>query len=114
MSRSFYTETWTRRRAPTADDGHGNTAPNWAGTLVTATISNCRLQPLSAEELMENRFESDVRFRLLAPYGSSVTFLDRMVSPGGTVYEVAAAPLSYNSPAGTAQHDEIMLRLVTG
>lgn len=114
MSRSFYDETWTRQRAPLAADGHGNTAPNWSGTLVTATITGCRLQPISADELMENRFESDVRWRLLAPYGSSVTYLDRMVSPAGTTYEVAEAPLSFNSPGGSAKHDEIMLRIVTG
>lgn len=114
MSRSFYTEVWTRQRAPLADDGRGNSAPNWSGTLVTATITGCRLQPISSDELMENRFESDVGFRLLAPYGSAVTYLDRMVSPDSVTYEVASQPLSYNSPYGSAQHDEIMLRLVTG
>jgi len=113
MSRTFYTETWTRQRAPIADDGHGNDAPNWSGTLVTATITGCRFQPISSDELMENRFESDVRYRLLAPYGSAVGFLDRMVSPSSVVYEVAAAPLSHNSPTGAAQHDEIPLRRVT-
>lgn len=114
MVRSFYTEVWTRRRAPLAADGHGNTAPNWAGTLLEATITGCRLQPISSEERMDNRFMSDVRWRLLAPYGSDVTFLDRMVSPTSVVYEVAEPPLSYDSPAGSARHDEIMLRIVSG
>lgn len=114
MVRSFYNETWTRQRAPLADDGHGNSAPNWAGVLVTASITGCRLQPITADELMENRFESDVKFRLLAPYGSAVTHLDRMLSPSSVVYEVAGTPLSYNSPSGAAQHDEIMLRRVSG
>jgi len=114
MVRSFYTETWTRQRAPLATDAHNNSAPNWSGTLVTATITGCRLQPISADEVMENRYESDVRWRLLAPYGSSVTYLDRMLSPTSVVYEVAGDPLPYNSPTGAAQHDEIMLRRVTG
>jgi hypothetical protein len=112
LVRSFYDETWTRQRAPLADDGHGNTAPNWAGTLSTATVTGCRLQPISADELMENRFESDVRNRLLAPYGSSVTYLDRMLSPTSAVWEVVEVQ-SFNSPTGVAQHDEILLRKVT-
>lgn len=114
MSRTFYDETWTRQRAPIADDGHGNSAPDWTGTLTTATISGCRLQPISADELMENRFESDVRNRLLAPYQSDVTYLDRMVGPNGWVWEVAEAPQSFNSPTGVARHDEIVLRRVLG
>jgi hypothetical protein len=113
MVRSFYNQSVTRSRAQTADDGHGNAAPDWTLTPSTTTITGCRLQPLSADEIMENRFESDVRFRLLAPYGSDVTFLDR-VTVAATVYEVAGAPLSHNSPSGAAQHDEILLRRVTG
>lgn len=113
MVRSFYDETWTRQRAPLADDGHGNSAPNWAGTLSTSSIVGCRLQPLEADELMENRFESDVHNRLLAPYQSDVTYLDRMVSPTSVVWEVAEPPQSFNSPTGVARHDEIMLRRVT-
>jgi len=113
MVRSFYDETWTRQRAPLADDGRGNMAPNWAGTLSTASIVGCRLQPLSSDELMENRFQSDVRNRLLAPYGSDVNYLDRMVSPSAVVWEVAEPPQSHPSPTGVARHDEIMLRRVT-
>lgn len=113
MVRSFYDETWTRQRAPLADDGHGNTAPDWGGVLSTASIVGCRLQPLESDELMENRFQSDVRNRLLAPYGSDVTYLDRMVSPASVVWEVAEPPQSFDSPTGVAQHDEIMLRRVT-
>lgn len=112
--RSFYDETWTRQRAPLASDAHGNLAPNWAGILDTVVISDCRLQPISTDEVTENRYESDVRNRLLAPYGSDVTHLDRLVSPGGVVWEVAAAPESFNSPTGVAAHDEIPLRRVTG
>lgn len=112
MVRSFYNQTVTRLRASLAADGHGNMAPDWTSPA-SVSITGCRLQPLSSEEIMENRFESDVRFRLLAPYGSDVTFLDR-VTVGSTTYEVAGAPLSHNSPSGAAQHDEILLRLVSG
>lgn len=113
MVRSFYNQTVTRLRAQTADDGHGNTVPDWSLTPSSVSITGCRLQPLSSDEVMENRFESDVRFRLLAPYGSDVAFLDR-VTVGAATYEVAGAPLSHNSPSGAAQHDEILLRRVTG
>jgi hypothetical protein len=111
--RSFYNETWVRQRAPIADDGHGNLSPNWDGSLDAVSVVGCRLQPLTADELMENRFESDVRNRLLAPYLSDVTYLDRMVGPDARVWEVAEAPASHNSPTGVAQHDEILLRRVT-
>lgn len=111
--RSFYTDTVTRRRAPLADDGHGNTAPNWAGTIVDVSIEDCRVQPLSAEEVTENRFESNVTKRLLAPLGSDVTMLDRIVFAGLT-YEVVGDPESQRSPSGAAEHDEILLRRVTG
>lgn len=113
MSRSFYTETWTRLRAVLATDAHGNKSPDWSDPD-EATISGCRLQPVSAEELMENRFESDVRYRLLAPFGSDVTYMDRLVGPDSLTYEVAADPLKHQSPLGAARHDEIMLRRVTG
>ena len=113
MVRSFYTTTVTRLRPQTADDGHGNTATDWTLTASEATITGCRLQPLSSDEVMENRFESDVRFRLLAPYGSDVAFQDR-VTVGATTYEVAGAPLSHQSPTSAAEHDEIFLRLVSG
>lgn len=114
MVRSFYNQTVTRLRPATADDGHGNTAIDWSlAPASSLSITGCRLQPLSSDEVMENRFESDVRFRLLAPYGSDVAFRDR-VTVAATTYEVAGAPLSHNSPTGVAQHDEILLRLVTG
>lgn len=112
MTRSFYTDTVTRQRAvPTADD-RNNEELNWT-TPATVSITGCRVQPLSSLEVMDNRYESDVTFRLLAPLGSDVTFLDRIVY-GSTTYEVAGAPLSHRSPSGAAQHDEIPLRLVTG
>lgn len=113
MTRTFYTESVTRRRAPLASDGRGNTVPNWGGTISEATISGCRVQPMSAEELVDNRYASDVRFRLLAPSGSDVTYLDRIVATEGT-FEVWGQPESHKSPTGAAAHDEILLRRVDG
>lgn len=112
MTRTFYTDSVTRQRATTAADARNNLELSWV-TPSTATISNCRVQPLSSDEVMDNRYESDVRFRLLAPVGSDVTFLDRIVY-GSTTYEVAGPPESHRSPTGAASHDEIPLRLVTG
>lgn len=113
MTRSFYTDTVTRRRAPLADDGHGNEAPDWDGEIGTATITGCRVQPIDAEEVMANRFESHTTHRLLAPLGSDVTFLDEIVYSGVT-YEVTGNPRSHRSPSGVAAHDEIGLKRVTG
>lgn len=113
MSRTFYAESVTRQRAPLSDDGRGNTIPNWSGTLSTSTITGCRVQPLTSEELVENRYASDVTFRLLAPYGSDITYLDRIVAAEGT-FEVWGEPESHKSPTSAAAHDEVMLRRVDG
>ena len=113
MVRTFYDTTVTRLRAEVVADRYGNEGPDWSGTVSELDIAGCRVQPLSSEEVMSNRFESDVRFRLLAPFGSDVTFLDR-VQVGSAVYEVVGAPLSHQSPSGVAAHDEILLRAVSG
>lgn len=112
MVRSFYTDSVTRQRATLTADARNNEEAVWTSPS-SATITGCRVQPISSDELMENRYESDVRFRLLAPLGSDVTFMDRIVY-SGTTYEVAGAPEPHRSPTGAANHDEIPLRLVTG
>lgn len=112
MTRSFYTDSVTRQRAAVTTDARNNDELDWTSPT-TLSITGCRVQPISSTEVMENRYESDVHFRLLAPLGSDVTFLDRIVY-GSTTYEVAGAPESHRSPTGAASHDEIPLRLVTG
>jgi hypothetical protein len=110
--RTFYTDTVTRQRAVTTTNDRNDDVLDWT-TPSEATITTCRVQPLSSDEVMDNRYESDVRFRLLAPRGSDVTYLDRIVF-GSTTYEVAGAPLSHRSPTDAAAHDEIPLRKVSG
>lgn len=111
--RSFYTDTVTRMRAPDAVDGHGNTAPDWSGVVESVSIGFCRVQPVTAEENMLNRYESVLDARLLAPLGSDVTYLDRIVADG-VLFEVVGPSRSFRSPSGAAEHDEILLRRVTG
>jgi hypothetical protein len=113
VTRTFYTDTVTRQRAQTSTDARNNVGPDWSLTPVSVTLTGCRVQPISSDEVMDNRYESDVRFRLLAPLGSDVTFLDRIVY-GTTTYEVAGAPEPHRSPLGSANHDEIPLRRVSG
>jgi hypothetical protein len=112
VSRTFYTETVTRQRATTTTNARNDSELTWTNPS-TLEITGCRLQPLSSDEVIENRWESDVRFRLLAPSGSDISYLDRIVANAVT-YEVWGAPLTHKSPTGVAAHDEILLRRVTG
>lgn len=112
MTRSFYTDSVTRLRATTTTNARNDVVLSWV-TPSSLAIAGCRVQPISSEEVMVNRYESDVRFRLLAPLGSDVTFLDR-ITYAGVTYEVAGAPEPHRSPTGSASHDEIPLRKVSG
>lgn len=111
MVRSFYTDDVTRVRAPLADDGHGNDAPDW-DNAATSTLSGCRFQPISVDEALEHRFEAHIEARLLGPSGMDVTFLDR-ITYGGVTYEVVGPPMSNRSPTGAAAHTELLLRRVS-
>ena len=113
MTRSFYTDTVTRLRAPLVDDGHGNMTENW-DEPASADIWGCRVQPLSSAEVLEHRQAGlEVTKRLLAPYASGVLSTDRIVFAGVT-YEVGDDPANHRSPSGAAAHDEILLRRFDG
>lgn len=113
MTRSFYTDTVVRQRATTEDDGHGNLEPVWTSPA-TSSITGCRVQPLSSEEVLEHRtLGSEVTFRLLAPRDADVLPGDRVVFDAVT-YEVEGAARRHRSPSGVANHAEILLRRFDG
>lgn len=113
MTRTFYTDIIVRQRATTVDDGHGNLEPVWTSPS-ELSITGCRVQPLSSQEILEHRTAgSQVTFRLLAPRTADVLPEDRVVFESVT-YEVDGAARRHRSPTGVANHAEILLRRFDG
>lgn len=111
MTRSFYTDTVTRLRAGTVTD-HGDEYPDWSSPS-SLTITGCRVQPLSSDEVQEDRDGVEIRHRLLGPSGIDVLPDDRIVY-GSDTFEVWGAILSHRSPTGVAAHSEALLRRFDG
>ena len=112
MTRGFYRDTVVRLRPAFVDDGHGNEEPDW-GDVDELSITGCRVQPLSSEEVVAFRESGlEVTKRLLAPLGSDVLPTDRIVY--GETYDVGNEPQGFRSPMGSADHDEILLRRADG
>lgn len=83
---SLATRNVTRRRAGTTTD-HGTTMPDWSAPT-DVTLTDCRVQPLTGEELLANRDASKTVLRLTAPANVDLRQSDRVVVDG-IVFEVS-------------------------
>jgi len=88
-----------RRRAGSITD-HGTTVPDWSSSTDT-TLTDCRVQPLTGDELLANRDATKTLLRLTAPADVDLLASDRMVVDD-VVFEVSdiqrwPAPLPHTS-----------------
>lgn len=112
MFPSFATQTVTRLRPEMADDGHGNTQPDW--TRVSSTpIANVVVQPGASEENLLGRDATLIRWTVLAQAGTDILATDR-ISYQGVTHEVDGPPMAQPSPTGNLSHVVILLKLWNG
>jgi hypothetical protein len=96
MTRSWYDDTIVRKRAVRKLSSSGDENLDWTNPL-SLTITGCRLQALSAEELVTQRQGSKTTHRFLMPYGSDVKQFDRIIFDGVS-YDVYIPPEANRSP----------------
>ena len=90
----------------------GTTLPDW-DTATTADYDECRVQPLSADEITAlGRQGVRHAMRLFGPEDMTINELDR-VTAGGVTYEVDSAQV-WPSPTGRLAHTEAVLVDVEG
>jgi hypothetical protein len=111
MSRTFYTDTATRHRAPAVAGIHGGTR-DWA-KAAKAPLTGLRFQPAGTEDA-EDLATALNTYRLMGPIDIDLTGSDRVsreIAPGIVEwFEVIGAPQRFRSPYGTTSHSETMLK----
>jgi hypothetical protein len=99
--RAWYTDEFTRHRAPLVTGIHGGDR-DWAAAA-TALLTRTRLQP-----------NGDSTFRLLAAIDIDLAPGDRLSRPAGSGdlewFEVDGEPQRYRSPHGSTDHSETALK----
>lgn len=112
---SFATDVLTVHR-PTWMVQRNDRIPDWSNTT-THTVSGCRVQPLSVEEIHSTdgtTRDAEVSVaRVFAPPAADISAYDR-VSFADITWEVEGRPVEWRSPTGMLAHRELTLRRVQG
>lgn len=117
---SFKNQTITVLR-PTLIVERGDEVPDWSLPPAQHLIAGCRLQPMSADEVLFSgaggggtaRNAVVSRWRLLLPADADLHEHDR-VRYEGNDYEVDGLVQHWPSPTGALAHGEAVLRRVEG
>jgi hypothetical protein len=111
MSRTFYTDTATRHRAPAVAGIHGGTR-DWTKAAKTE-LTGLRFQPAGTED-QDDLAAALNTYRLMGPIDIDLAGTDRIsrtVAPGVIEwFEVIGAPQRFRSPYGTTSHSETLLK----
>ena len=109
--RSFYRDTITVVRVVNGvADEYGNPTT----TQTTASLSGCRVQPLTVEErTTADQNVSEVTHRVFAPSGSDIRVTD-FITWAGRMFKVQGEPQDFRSPFGTADHMSFEMYLNEG
>lgn len=109
---SFKNETVTVIR-PAMITERGNEVPNWENAT-THTVSGCRVQPATGEEIQSATRDAIVpRWTLFAPAGADIDARDR-IRYGGADHDIDGALRPWSSPTGRLAHIEASLLRVEG
>lgn len=108
MLSSFARMVITRKRYPQIDD-QGTAVRDYSATPDVKTITGCWLEPITSNEVTDDRLAVATGYQVAAPAGADVTAEDR-VEYAGVDYEVEGEPLRVGSPTGALAHTQFVLR----